>query len=82
MKQADHTITLEPRESLCVYDQLALKTAEMLLRPLEADSRMTVLITLLAEQIIDMAANAEQIDAIVDVLRTQLKQELTPQTAH
>jgi hypothetical protein len=44
-----------------------------LLWPLQSDDRMTVLLNLMAVQIEDMVETEDQIDAIIDVLRMQLK---------
>lgn len=72
-KQPAHTITLEPWHSASFGERLALATASALLWPLQPDDRMTVLINLMAVQIDGISANADEIDAIIDVLRMQLK---------
>lgn len=52
---------------------MALETTTALLWPLKDDDRLTVLINLMAAQVDAMAENDDQVDAIVDVLRMQLK---------
>jgi hypothetical protein len=47
-----------------------------LLWPLQPDDRMTVLINLIAAQIGTMVENEDQVDALIDVLRMQLKLSL------
>jgi hypothetical protein len=68
-----HTITLEPWRSLSLGERVALEAASVLLWPLNADDRMTVLLNLLTAQIDGMAENEDHIDAIIDVLRMYLK---------
>jgi hypothetical protein len=70
---AFHTIKLEPWRSLGFGERVALETATALLWPLKADDRMTVLINLLAAQIENMGAGDDQIDALIDLVRLQLK---------
>jgi hypothetical protein len=76
MKQPLHTITLEPWESLNLGTRVALEAATAMLWPLQPDDRLTVLITLLADEIEALTASASEVDAIIDVLRTQLKMTL------
>jgi hypothetical protein len=73
MKQPAHTITLAPWHGLSFGERLMLETTTILLWPLPPDDRVTVLINLLAAQIESMVENEDQVDAIVDVLRLQLK---------
>jgi len=68
-----HTITLQPWRGLGFGERLAIETATALLWPLQPDDRMTVLLNLMAAQIDSIAENEDQIDAILDVLRMQLK---------
>ena len=68
-----HTITLKPWRGLSFGERVALETATALLWPLKDDDRLTVLINLMAAQVDAMAENDDQVDAIVDVLRMQLK---------
>jgi hypothetical protein len=79
-----HTITLQPWRGLSFGERMALEGATAMLWPLKADDRMTVLINLLSAQIEAMVESEDQIDAIVDVLRLQLKLkhgEVTHETA-
>ena len=73
MKQHAHMITISPWGGLSFGERLALETATALLWPLQSDQRLTVLINLMSAQIIDMAATEDEVDAIVDLLRVQLK---------
>ena len=73
MKQPTHTITLAPWHGLSFGERLMLETTTILLWPLPPDDRVTGLINLLAAQIESMVENEDQVDAIVDVLRLQLK---------
>jgi hypothetical protein len=73
MKQPAHMIMISPWRGLGFGERLAIEGASALLWPLQPDDRMTVLLTLLADQIFEIATNEDQIDAIVDVLRMQLK---------
>ncbi len=71
-----HTITLTPWRGLSLGERVALETATALLWPLQPDDRMTVLINLIAAQIGTMVENEDQVDALIDVLRMQLKLSL------
>jgi hypothetical protein len=68
-----HTIELAPWRGLSFGERVALDATGALLWPLKADDRMTVLITLLADQIDAVGGNEEQVDAIIEVIRTNLK---------
>ena len=73
MKQPGHTITLAPWRDFSFGERFTLEATTVLLWPLPPDDRVTVLINLLAAQIESMVENEDQVDAIVDVLRLQLK---------
>ena len=73
MRQPAHTITLAPWHGLSFGERFTLEATTILLWPLPPDDRVTVLINLLAAQIESMVENEDQVDAIVDVLRLQLK---------
>lgn len=68
-----HTIQLVPWRGTSVGERIALEMTSMALWPLEDDARMTVLINLLAAQIDRMVTEDDQIDALIDVLRMQLR---------
>ena len=68
-----HTITLEPWRSLSLGERVALEAASVLLWPLNADDRMTVLLNLLTAQVGGMVENEDQVDALIEVLRMYLK---------
>jgi hypothetical protein len=68
-----HTITQQPWRSTSVGELLALEMTTLMLWPLNDDDRMTVLINLMAAQIDRMVEDDNQIDALIDLLRLQLK---------
>jgi hypothetical protein len=68
-----HTITLTPWRGLSFGERIAVEGTTALLWPLQADDRMTVLLNLIAAQIDGMVENDDQIDAIIELLRMQLK---------
>jgi hypothetical protein len=68
-----HTIELVPWRGTSVGERIALEMTSMALWPLEDDARMTVLINLLAVQIDRMVTEDDQIDALIDLLRMQLR---------
>lgn len=71
--QPAHTITLEPWRGLHFGERVVLEAASALLWPLKDDDRLTVLINLIAAQIDVMVEDEVEIDAIIDVLRMQMK---------
>jgi hypothetical protein len=73
MKLLAHTITLQPWQSASIGVRFVCEAASALLWPLAPDDRMTVLISLLAAHIGDVAETDDQIDAVIDVLRMQMK---------
>lgn len=68
-----HTIQLVPWRGTCTGERIAMEMTSMALWPLQDDARMTVLINLLAAQIDRMLENEDQIDAVIDLLRMQLR---------
>lgn len=68
-----HTITTQPWHRASFGERLVIEATLALLWPLQPDIRMTVLISLLADQTATIAENEDQIDAIIDMLRLQLK---------
>lgn len=72
-----HTIMLAPWRGFRLGERVALDAITAMLWPLKADDRMTVLINLMAAQIAEMVETEDQIDALIDVLRMQLKLTLT-----
>ena len=77
MKRPAHTITLEPWRSQSFGERLAFTMVGTTLAALQPDARMTILISLLAQEIIDLAATDDEIDAIIDMLRLHLKLKMT-----
>ena len=53
--------------------RVAIEATSALLWPLKPEDRITALITLLADALPEFAESEVEIDAIVDVLRMQLK---------
>jgi hypothetical protein len=72
MKPA-HLIAAEPWESLGFYTRITLEASTAMLWPLEIEDRITVLINLLADQIVKVTDSNEQVDAVIDLLRLHLK---------
>jgi hypothetical protein len=68
-----HTLTVQPWHRASFGERLILEAASALLWPLQPDDRMTVLINLLANETAGIAENEDQIDAIIDMLRMQLR---------
>ena len=81
IKEADHEASPHHHaacrgEASASANASRLKQSTALLWPLQPDDRMTVLINLMAAQINRMVENEDQIDALIDVLRMQLKLSL------
>jgi hypothetical protein len=68
-----HTIQLVPWRGTSTGEKIALEMTTIALWPLQDDARMTVLINLMAAQIDRMCENEDQIDALIDLLRMQLR---------
>jgi hypothetical protein len=73
MKQPAHTVELEPWGNLNTGTRVVLEATTVILWTLKPDDRLTALITLLATQIYEIIENEDDIDAVIDVLRKQLK---------
>jgi hypothetical protein len=68
-----HTIIIKPWRGGSFSERVVLDVATAMLWPLQPDERMTVTISLLAQAMDDIAETEDQVDAIIDVLRMQLK---------
>ena len=68
-----YTIMLQPWRDLGVGERIVIDATTAMLWPLTADDRVTVLLNLLAAQIDGMIETDDQIDALMEVLRVQLK---------
>jgi hypothetical protein len=68
-----HTIQLVPWRGTSTGEKIALEMTTIALWPLQDDARMTVLINLMAAQIDRMIESEDQIDALMDLLRMQLR---------
>ena len=64
---------MQPWRGLSFGEKVAIEGTTALLWPLNDDDCMTVLLNLLAAQIDGMVETDDQIDAIIDLLRMQLK---------
>jgi hypothetical protein len=73
MLRPAHNIVLLPWRGLSFGEKVAIEGTTALLWPLSADDRMTVLLNLMAWQIDGMVENDDQVDAIIELLRMQLK---------
>lgn len=76
MSDKFHTLTQTPFRSASFGERLGLEMISAVLWPLGDDERMTVLLSMLGTQIIDMVDTEDQIDALIDVLRARLKLSL------
>ena len=76
MKPPPHAIVIEPWRKLGFGNRVARDVIGMVVRPLSLDSRMSVLISALAEHIYEVADTEDQIDAVMDVLRMAMKMHL------
>ncbi|KYK50097.1 hypothetical protein A1D31_22565 [Bradyrhizobium liaoningense] len=68
-----HTILMQPWRNASFGERLALEMSTVILWPLKDDDRMSVLINLLASEIDRTVTDDDQIDALMDLLRLQLK---------
>jgi hypothetical protein len=68
-----HTIQLVPWRGTSTGERIALEMTSMALWPLQDNARMTVLINLMASQVDRMCEDEDQVDALIDVLRMQLR---------
>lgn len=73
MARPAHTIMLQPWRGLSFGERVVIDATTAMLWPLNADDRMTVLLNLMAAQIDSMIETDDQIDALMEVLRVQLK---------
>jgi hypothetical protein len=71
-----YTITPMQYRSTSFGERLALEIVGAAMCPLGDDQRMSVLMSVLGAQIIDMVETEDQIEALVDVLRVHLKLRL------
>lgn len=72
MKQV-FLLTRQPWQGLSVYERVALQTSSVMLWPLAPDDRLSVLINLLGAEIAGIADNEDAVDAVIDMLRVNLK---------
>jgi hypothetical protein len=71
-----HTITPMRYRDASFGERLGLEMVGAVLWPLGNDERMTVLLSALGAQITDTIETEDQIEALIDVLRLQLKLRL------
>lgn len=77
VKQPTHTITIAPWRNFNAYGRVICEATSAMLWPLSPDERMTILISLLANHIPDVAESDDQVDAVLDVLRMQLRRTVS-----
>lgn len=77
MKQV-FLLTRQPWQRLSAYERVVLETSSAILWPLAPDDRLSVLINLMSKEIAGIAGNEDAVDAVIDMLRMRLKQELLP----
>lgn len=70
-----HTIQLVPWRGTSTGERIALEMTSLIIWPLQDDERMTVLINLMSAQIDRMCTEDDQIDALIDLLRMQLRMQ-------
>jgi hypothetical protein len=80
MTETVHRIRLQPWEQGSFGERVALTMGSTILWPLSHDDRLTVLITLLSQEILAVAENEHAVDAIIDALRVKLKIELATES--
>jgi hypothetical protein len=71
-----YTITPMQYRHTSFGERLGLEMVTTVLWPLDNDARMTVLLTALGAQITRTLQTGDQVDALIDVLRLQLKLSL------
>jgi hypothetical protein len=85
MSNRTHQITTESLLSLRLSERLALEMITAVLRPLDTDERIGLLLTTLADNVADVAQTDEEIDVLVERLRYRfritLARRLPPTTA-
>lgn len=77
-----HTIVVEPWEAQPFGIRVTIEAVAMTLWPMTHAARLTVLITLIACEIAEVAENEDQVDALIDILRRQMKTVVTPEIRH
>ncbi len=73
MRRRAHQITTESVLSLRFGERLALEMITTVLWPLDTDERIGLLLTMLADNVADVAETDEEIDVLVERLRFQFK---------
>jgi len=76
MSRRTHQITSESLLGLRFSERLALEMITTVLWPLHTDERIGLLLTTLADNVVDVAETDEEIDAIVERLRFHFKMEM------
>jgi hypothetical protein len=75
MPHRTHQITTEGILSLRLSERVALEMITAVLWPLGADERIGLLLTMLTDNVADVAETDEEIDALVERLRVHFKME-------
>jgi hypothetical protein len=81
MSHRTHRITAESILNMRFSERLALEMITASLWPLAADERIGLLLTMLADNLCDVAETDEEIDAIVERLRLHIKLECHSRTS-
>lgn len=68
-----HTVTVVPWRGFSTYSRVLLEAGTAALWPLQPDDRLSVLINLLASEVVNIAESDDQVDAIVEILSMHLK---------
>src|ERR1700722_17652107 len=76
MSRRTHQITSESLLGLRFSERLALEMITTVLWPLHTDERIGLLLTTLADNVVDVAETDEEIDALVERLRFHFKMEM------
>jgi hypothetical protein len=76
MSRRTHQITSEILLGLRFSERLALEMITTVLWPLHTDERIGLLLTTLADNVVDVAETDEEIDALVERLRFHFKMEM------
>ena len=76
MSRRTHQITSESLLGLRFSERLALEMITTVLWPLHTDERIGLLLTTLADNVVDVAETDEEIDVLVERLRFHFKMEM------
>jgi len=75
-----YMVAMQPVEGLSTYSRVFLEAVTVMLWPLKHDERVTLLFNLLAQELGSAAIDEDQIETIVEVMRTVLQSGLDERT--